>query len=81
LCTCKARGGIETNTITTCAAVDFDFTSVRLEAGSRIFCGDTTLNREATFGDCVLCKTELGKCGTGGNLNLCSNNIETSDFL
>ncbi len=81
LCTCKAGGGVETDTVTTCTTVDLDFTGVGLEVGCRVFSGDTALNGKATLRNGILGKTELGKCSTSCNLNLGSDDVETSNFL
>jgi hypothetical protein len=77
----KARAGIETDTITTSAAVNLDLACVRLKALGRVLGGDTALDGKATFGDCLLCQAKLRKSGAGSDLNLGSDDIEASDFL
>lgn len=77
----EAGAGIETNTVATCATVDFNFTSIRLESSCSIFGGDTALNSETALGDSILGETELWQSGTSCDLDLSSNNVDASDFL
>ena len=79
--TSEARAGIETDTVTTSTTVNLDLSGIGLEALSSIFGGDTTLDSETTLGDSILGQTKLRQSGTGGNLNLSSNDINSSDFL
>ena len=72
---------IETNTVTTRAAVHFNLSSVGLEAGSGVFGRDTALNGKATLGDGLLSETELGERCTSSDLNLCRNNVDARDLL
>ena len=72
---------VQSNTITTSGAIDFDLASIGGETFGRIFCGDTTLNGETTSGYAVLSETKLGERSTGGNLYLCSYEINPSNFL
>ena len=59
LCTSKARARIETNAVTTRAAVHLNLTRVRLEACPGIFGGDAALDGKTTLRDSLLGKTEL----------------------
>lgn len=77
----EARAGVKTHTIATGAAVHLNLTRVGLEALRRVFSGDTALNREATLGNRLLGQTELGKRSTRRDLNLCGNDVDTSNFL
>ena len=81
MCTGKTGAGIETHTVATGTAVDFDLTRVRLEVLRRVLGSDTTLNSEATFGDSLLSQAKLGERSTSRNLDLSGNNIDASDFL
>ena len=77
----KSVSTIKTDTVTTSTTVDLNLSGIGLEALSSIFGGDTTLDSETTLGDSILGQTELRQSGTGGNLNLSSNDINSSDFL
>ena len=81
LCTCKAGGGIETDTVTTCTTVNFDFTGIGLEVLCRVLSRDTALDGEATLGDCLLREAKLGKCGASCDLNLGGDDVDAGDFL
>lgn len=72
---------IETNTVTTRAAVHFNLSSIWLEAGSGVFGRDTALNGKATLGDGLLSETELRERCTCSNLNLRRNNVDARDLL
>jgi hypothetical protein len=76
-----SRTGIESDTISTCRSVDFNFTSIRLEPVSSIFSRNSTLDGETSSVDMFLGKTELFKGDTSSNLDLGSDDIDTSDFL
>jgi hypothetical protein len=73
--------GIKSNSISTCGSVDFDFTSIRLEPVSSILGRDSTLNGETSSVNVFLGKTELFKGDTSSNLDLGSDDIDTSDFF
>lgn len=79
--TSETGGCIQTNTIATCAAVYFDFSGVWLEASSCIFGGDTALNRKASASNSVLRQAKLRKSRARGNLDLGSDDVDTSDLL
>lgn len=72
---------IETDTVTTSGAVDFDFSSIRLEILGGVFSGDTALDGETAGRDAVLCETELFEGSTSSNLDLSGYEIDTSNFL
>lgn len=81
LCTCKARGRIETNTISTSTAVHLDFASIGLESSSCILRSNTALYRESTTSDGFLSQTKLRQGSTGSNLDLGRNDVDTSNLL
>lgn len=81
LCTSEAGTCIETDAVATSTAVHLDFTGVWLEALSGILGGDTALDRETALGNSILGQTELGEGCTSSNLDLSSDDIESSDFL
>ena len=81
LSTSETRAGIETDTVTTSAAVHLDLASIRLESLSGIFSGDTTLNGESALGDGILSETELRESRTCSDLDLSCNDIKTRNFL
>lgn len=79
--TCKTRASIQTNSIPTCTTVHLNLPGVGLEVLRSIFSSDTTLNGEATFGNGLLRQTKLWKGGTGSNLDLGGDDVESSDLL
>ena len=79
--TSKSRASVESNTITPRASVHLDLTSVRLEVGGCILSGNSALDREASLRDILLGKAKLRESSTSRDLNLSSDNIDTSDFL
>ena len=81
LSTCKTGAGIESDTITTCTAVDFDLSCVWLKACSSIFGSDTTLNCEPALGDRLLGQTELRKSRASCDLDLGGDDVKSGDFL
>lgn len=72
---------IETNTVTTRGAVDFDLSRVWRETLGRIFGGDTTLHSETTSGNAVLGEAQLCERCTGSDLDLGCDDIDASDFF
>jgi hypothetical protein len=46
-----------------------------------ILSGDTALDGEAALGDSLLCKTKLRKSRARSNLDLCGDDVDTSDLL
>jgi hypothetical protein len=72
---------VQTNTVTTSRTVDLDLTGIGGEALGGILGSDTTLDGETASGDAVLSQTQLLKSGTSGDLNLGSDDIDTSDLL
>ena len=81
LCTCKTRGRIQANTIATSTAVHLDLACIGLESNSSILRRNTTLDSEPATGDTLLSQTKLCEGGTGGNLDLSGNDVDTSDLL
>jgi hypothetical protein len=79
--TSKSRTSVESNTITPRASVHLDLTRVRLEVGGCILSGNSALDREASLCDVLLGKTKLRESSTSCDLNLSSDNIDSSDFL
>ena len=77
----KSRTSVESNTITPGTSVHLDLASVRLEVGGCILSSDSALDREASLCDVLLGKAKLRESSTSCNLNLSSDNIDTSDFL
>jgi hypothetical protein len=67
--------------ITTSRAVHLNLSSVRCEILRGIFCGDAALEGEASCGDVVLSQAELLKGCTGGDLDLCGDDIDARDFF
>lgn len=72
---------IQSDTVSTCTAINFDLSGVRLEALSSILGSYTALNGESTLGDGFLGETELRECSTSCDLDLSSNDIDASNFL
>jgi hypothetical protein len=72
---------VQTDTVTTRRTVDLDLASVRLEALGGILGGDSALDSETTGGNAVLGKTELAQSSTSGDLDLSSDNVDSSDLL
>jgi hypothetical protein len=72
---------IEPYTITTSRAVDLNLSSIRCEALSRVFGGDTALEGKAACGDVVLSQAELLERCTGCDLDLCGYDIDAGDFF
>lgn len=72
---------IETDTITTGGAVDFNLTCIGLETLCGVFSSDTALDGVTAGRDSVLCETELLEGSTSSNLDLSSYEIDTSNFL
>jgi hypothetical protein len=81
LCASETGRCIETNTITTCTAVYLDFSGVWLEASCRIFGGDTTLDRKASASDGLLRQAKLGESRACSDLDLGSDDVDTSNLL
>ena len=79
--TSKSRAGVESNTVTSGASVYLDLANVRLEVGGRILSGNSALDCEASLCDVLLGKAKLRESSTSCNLNLSSDNIDTSDLL
>lgn len=77
----ESGGSVETNTVAACRFVNLDFARVGLEVGSRIFGRDTALNRVAALRDGVLSQSKIGQRSSSSDLNLGSDNIDTSDFF
>ena len=77
----KTGTGVESDTITTSAAIDFDLSCVWLEVCRRVFSSNSTLDCVAALGDRVLRQTELRKSRASCNLDLGGNDIQSSDFL
>ncbi len=77
----KARAGVETDAIATSTTVDLDFTSVRLEVLRRVLSRHTALNRPPALRDSLLSETELRQSCARSYLDLCSDDVDTSDFL
>lgn len=72
---------VQTDTVTTRRAVNLDLASIRLEALGGILGSDSALDSETTGGNAVLGKTELAKSSTSSDLDLSSDNVDTSDLL
>lgn len=81
LSTRETRASIQSNTIATSTAVNLNLSSIGLEVLSGIFSGNTALNSESALGDGFLSKTKLREGSASCDLNLRSNDIDTSDFL
>lgn len=79
--TSKAVTAVETDTVTTSAAVNFNLASIGLEILGGILSGDTALDGETTGGDAVLGKTKLLKSSTSGDLDLGGDNVDPGDLL
>lgn len=72
---------IEMDIIIVGGMVDFDFVGIRLELFGRIFSCNMVLDGKVLGGDVVLSEVELFKGGICCNLDLCSDNIDVSDFF
>lgn len=72
---------IETDTVTTGGSVNLNLSGIWLEALCWIFGGDSALDGETSGGDSVLGQTKLLEGGTGGDLDLSGNDIDTGDFF
>lgn len=79
--TSEAGAGIQTDTVTTGAAVHLDLASIRLEVLRGVLSRDTALNGESTLRDCLLREAQLWERRASSNLDLSSDNIDTRDFL
>lgn len=77
----KTVSTVQTDTVTTGRSVDFDLSGIGLEVLGGILRGNTALDSKSTGGDAVLGEAELLQGGTGGNLDLGSDNIDAGDFL
>ena len=77
----KTGTGVESDTITASAAIDFDLSCVWLEVCRRVFSSNTTLNCIPALGDRVLHQTELRKSRTSCDLDLGRDDVQSSDFL
>lgn len=69
------------NTVTASGTVDFNLASVWGELLGGVFCRDTALEGETACGNVVLSQAKLLKRGTGRNLDLSGDDIDTSDLL
>jgi hypothetical protein len=69
------------DSVATSRAVHLDLSCVRCEVLCRILSRDTALEGETACGDVVLGQTKLLKRGTGCDLNLSRDNIDTRDLL
>lgn len=72
---------IETDTVTTRRAVDFDLSCVWLETLGRVFGGNTALDSETTSGDAVLGKAKLCEGCTSSDLDLGCDDVDAGDFF
>jgi len=81
LCTGETGARIETNTISTSAAVDFDLACVRLKVLGSIFRGNSALDRKSSFRDGVLSQAQLWERCTRRNLDLGGHDVDSGDFL
>ena len=79
--TSKAVTTIETDSITACRSIDFDFACVGFEALRWVFCGNSALEGKATSRYAILRETELLKRCTSCNLYLCSHNINAGNLF
>lgn len=79
--TSETGASIQSDTVSTCAAVHFNLSGVRLEALSSILGSHTALDGESALCDGLLGKTELREGGTSCDLDLSSDNVDASDFL
>jgi hypothetical protein len=77
----KTITSVETNTVTTCRTVHFNFTGIWCEVLRGIFGGDTALERKAACRDMILGQTELLERCTCGDLDLSCNDIDACNFL
>lgn len=77
----KSLTSVQTNTVSTSRSINLNSTCVWLEALSGVLCGDTALDSKAANLDLVLGQSELGQEDSSSNLNLSSNNVDTSDLL
>lgn len=77
----ETRTSIQTNTISSGTPVHLNLSSIRLETSGRIFGSDTALDGVTSLGDGVLGKTEFGKSGSSGDLDLGGNDVDSGDFL
>lgn len=81
LSTGEARAGIQTDTVTTSAAVHLDLSSIGLEVARGVLRRDTALNGKAALRDSVLRQAQLRERRTSSDLNLSSDNVDTRDLL
>ncbi|KAH3663370.1 hypothetical protein OGAPHI_005360 [Ogataea philodendri] len=72
---------VQSHTVTTRRSVNLDLTSVWLEVLGWVFGSDSALDCKTSGGDLVLQQTKLLQRSTSSNLDLSSNNVNTSDFL
>lgn len=69
------------DSVTACRSVYLDLSSIRRESVGGILRGDTALESKSTSGDMVLRQAKLLERGACSNLDLRSDNVDTSDFL
>lgn len=77
----EAAGRVESNSVAAGRSVDLDLSSVGLEAVGGVLGGDSALDRETSLGDGVLGQTEGREGGSGGNLDLSGDDVDTGDLL
>lgn len=79
--TSKTVASVETDSVTACGTIHFDFSGIWGEPLCRVFGGNTTLKGKAAGRDVILRKAELLERRAGGDLDLSGYNVDTGDFL
>jgi hypothetical protein len=81
LSTCETRSGVEPDSVSSRTPVDLDLSGIGLEAGSGVLGGDSTLDSVPSLGDVGLDEAEGLKRGSGGDLDLCGDNVDAGDLF
>lgn len=80
-CAGEAITAIKADTVTTSGTVNLNLSGIRRELLRWVLGCDSALNSETPCGNAVLSQTKLGQRSTGSNLDLGSNDIDTSNLL
>lgn len=80
-CAGEAITAIKADTVTTSGTVNLNLSGIRRELLRWVLGRDSALDSESPRGDAVLGQTKLGQRSTGSNLDLGSNDIDTSNLF
>jgi hypothetical protein len=79
--TSKTGASIQPHAVPTCTTINLDLSHIGLEVCSRIFCGNSALDRKPSLRNGLLGQAQLRQGGPGSDLNLSSHDIDAGDFL